>query len=764
MLPREHGVGEAKSWPSPVFIVVFVRFSRDPPIMQRHGLGGARKDRSLSLDNIAMQAKHAEAASSSGGGDPSAAMPRLSLEGERTGSPESGVQPRATAGAAGAALVPRSSSMWKGRRHRSVSWDDLPQKLPAGAPSEISSVEEEGSGTSYGSFDSSSDQRSRSSSICSIDEDSQVSRFGWQPDAEVQRCSIPGCDRQFSLVHRRHHCRKCGRVVCSNCSKRRIRSERVCLECCQLGAVSEETTETHAPAAFEPASHASGAAAVHGAGLLDGRSPRESPAATPITRSPLESPALHGMKVPVSALPSAVAAKLNQVNRATAGGSGAGALHWKDMGPLGVGAAGGFGGASQDWTSGSGSHEWEDSLQMQAGAGTTSASPTAMLLDEGEPFGDASSDDASSAEDDGVVAQHYMQQQTSGWGSGGGSGTKGSARPLRRSSSGMVDSRTGAWSKSTSATSLKGYGASLWRSSSSSSIASLARGTAPALSAGVGGGRADGGGGGGRNALPSRDASLSGSLIVGRESGSASAAGAEADNAADRATGMRPTAASDGFQKPNWHSWVPGISKQSTAPRAKAHKDRRHLDPDEGVSSPLEVGDAKAGYMPRRFTSLCVNACVLAWTAAVRVVVPFRQKAVGIPTLFLRKEAAILSAAVCVNVSITSSYLWIHLWLSIDADRCIRWATTEGYLSARHDRSDWKSPAASPCSSSPPLTTSCFGAGGTLSTGRVSFTISALQVAPAISSILPSPAVFVLNRACGRRARPPTSPTSMPTS
>ena len=460
--------------------------------MQRPELGGARKERTLSFDNIAMQAKQAEAASSSVGGDPSAAMPRLSLEGERAGSPESGVQPRATAGAAGAALVPRSSSMWKGRRHRSVSWDDLPQKLPAGAPSEISSVEEEGSGTSYSSFDSSSDQRSRSSSICSIDEDSQVSRFGWQPDAEVQRCSIPGCDRQFSLVHRRHHCRKCGRVVCSNCSKRRIRSERVCLECCQLGAVSEETTEAHTPAAFEPASNASGAAAGHGAGLLDGRSPRESPAATPIARSPLESPALHGIKVPVSALPSAVAAKLSQVNRASAGASGAGALHWKDMGPLGVGAAGGFGGASQEWTSGSGSHEWEDSWQMQAGPGTTSASPKATLLDEGEPLGDSSSDDASSAEDDSVVAQYCMQQQTSGWAGGGGSGTKGSALPLRRVSSGIVDTRTGALSKSTSASSLKGYGASLWRSSSSSSIASLARGSAPALSAGVGGGRADG--------------------------------------------------------------------------------------------------------------------------------------------------------------------------------------------------------------------------------------------------------------------------------
>lgn len=42
----------------------------------------------------------------------------------------------------------------------------------------------------------------------------------WQPDAEVSDCPI--CDAHFSFWYRKHHCRKCGRVVCANCSPHRI--------------------------------------------------------------------------------------------------------------------------------------------------------------------------------------------------------------------------------------------------------------------------------------------------------------------------------------------------------------------------------------------------------------------------------------------------------------------------------------------------------------------------------------------------------------
>ena len=42
----------------------------------------------------------------------------------------------------------------------------------------------------------------------------------WQPDSEVPDCPI--CGRTFTWLFRRHHCRKCGRVVCNDCSPHRI--------------------------------------------------------------------------------------------------------------------------------------------------------------------------------------------------------------------------------------------------------------------------------------------------------------------------------------------------------------------------------------------------------------------------------------------------------------------------------------------------------------------------------------------------------------
>lgn len=42
----------------------------------------------------------------------------------------------------------------------------------------------------------------------------------WQPDTDVSECPI--CKRPFTFLFRRHHCRKCGRVVCNECSPHRI--------------------------------------------------------------------------------------------------------------------------------------------------------------------------------------------------------------------------------------------------------------------------------------------------------------------------------------------------------------------------------------------------------------------------------------------------------------------------------------------------------------------------------------------------------------
>mgnify|MGYP001305723437 CR=1 FL=1 len=40
----------------------------------------------------------------------------------------------------------------------------------------------------------------------------------WQPDSGASEC--PLCSQEFTTFKRRHHCRRCGRVVCHECSKR----------------------------------------------------------------------------------------------------------------------------------------------------------------------------------------------------------------------------------------------------------------------------------------------------------------------------------------------------------------------------------------------------------------------------------------------------------------------------------------------------------------------------------------------------------------
>ena len=38
----------------------------------------------------------------------------------------------------------------------------------------------------------------------------------WEPDNSSDGCRV--CKKNFSLVRRRHHCRSCGRLICSKCS------------------------------------------------------------------------------------------------------------------------------------------------------------------------------------------------------------------------------------------------------------------------------------------------------------------------------------------------------------------------------------------------------------------------------------------------------------------------------------------------------------------------------------------------------------------
>jgi hypothetical protein len=64
------------------------------------------------------------------------------------------------------------------------------------------------------------DNRHRTSWSQSANGYMEYIRPRWQPDSEVTNCPI--CGTTFSFWYRKHHCRKCGRVVCAACSPHRI--------------------------------------------------------------------------------------------------------------------------------------------------------------------------------------------------------------------------------------------------------------------------------------------------------------------------------------------------------------------------------------------------------------------------------------------------------------------------------------------------------------------------------------------------------------
>jgi hypothetical protein len=70
----------------------------------------------------------------------------------------------------------------------------------------------------------------------------------WIQDHDHDAC--PLCDKKFTIVRRKHHCRACGRVCCGQCSANKIvlatsngTPERVCTDCCvKLNPSSAMTT------------------------------------------------------------------------------------------------------------------------------------------------------------------------------------------------------------------------------------------------------------------------------------------------------------------------------------------------------------------------------------------------------------------------------------------------------------------------------------------------------------------------------------------
>jgi hypothetical protein len=60
----------------------------------------------------------------------------------------------------------------------------------------------------------------------------------WRPDREALTCA--GCNIPFTWINRRHHCRRCGEIVCQACSGHRVdlkvqdvirSNQRICIAC-----------------------------------------------------------------------------------------------------------------------------------------------------------------------------------------------------------------------------------------------------------------------------------------------------------------------------------------------------------------------------------------------------------------------------------------------------------------------------------------------------------------------------------------------------
>eukprot|EP00656_Telonema_subtile_P056609 TRINITY_DN9083_c0_g1_i2.p1 TRINITY_DN9083_c0_g1~~TRINITY_DN9083_c0_g1_i2.p1 ORF type:complete len:136 (-),score=10.29 TRINITY_DN9083_c0_g1_i2:190-597(-) len=73
----------------------------------------------------------------------------------------------------------------------------------------------------------------------------------WEPDFSSDKCGL--CGEGFWLFRRRHHCRKCGQLVCGSCSTSRIptdftsKATRACDKCVGF----EKPARAAAPAAAE---------------------------------------------------------------------------------------------------------------------------------------------------------------------------------------------------------------------------------------------------------------------------------------------------------------------------------------------------------------------------------------------------------------------------------------------------------------------------------------------------------------------------------
>lgn len=90
---------------------------------------------------------------------------------------------------------------------------------------------------------------SRGQLVSLSDEDKNLGKVApvWVPDEDAPACME--CEQKFTVIRRRHHCRACGRVLCSGCCSQRMsldymefREGRVCTRCkATMDRVQQET-------------------------------------------------------------------------------------------------------------------------------------------------------------------------------------------------------------------------------------------------------------------------------------------------------------------------------------------------------------------------------------------------------------------------------------------------------------------------------------------------------------------------------------------
>jgi hypothetical protein len=133
---------------------------------------------------------------------------------------------------------------------RSTSFDSFPR---------AKSGDHEPERNRRASISSYPEARARNTSIC-LSDDSWVQSpqqvaVEWVNDELVSNCR--GCDKGFSMIIRKHHCRSCGNVFCGTCTSFRIMlkgyndRQRVCLHCISsfVGDSGPPPRSPHAPRA-----------------------------------------------------------------------------------------------------------------------------------------------------------------------------------------------------------------------------------------------------------------------------------------------------------------------------------------------------------------------------------------------------------------------------------------------------------------------------------------------------------------------------------